>query len=296
MAPKVRIETNRPTGTSMTPEAVAPGGFLFSAVAEGFASDDPHFAPWKDLHYTWSFSDPGWYTRHDTEDLPWGRYYEVAGEKVLVEDGTVPEGGRFLGNDRNVAYGPWVAHVWAPAAAEFDRQRAKTYTVRCEVRDRPDADPVVAEREVTLLNPDAIFARGQTFLISTAGDTTDPADPVWDSAALPGATLCTSFAEAWQAAKAQSAGADYPARFLFRRGETHNHAAGKSRGRGSIGRLQIGAYGEGPPPRLMDPEGWSGLKLQFGEADGADNDCSYWGFRPGGPLRPEGPVQHLEKA
>ncbi len=289
--PTVRIETNRAVGPSGMPEATAPGGFVFSAVAEGFTSDDLHFAPWKDLHYTWSFSDPGWYTRHDTDDLPWGRYYEVAGETVLVEDGTVPAGGRFLGNDKNVAYGPWVAHVWAPAAEAFARQRSMRFLVRCEVRTTPDAEPVVAEREVTLLNPDAIFARGQTFLIAARGDTSNPSDPVWDASAYPGATLCNTFDEAWGTARAQSIGRNHPARFLFRRGETHNHVTGgkSTRARGRIGRLQIGAYGAGLPPRLVDPDGWSGLSIQFGEADGPENECAYWGFDLVGPYDPSDP-------
>src|SRR5690606_7529971 len=139
-------------------------------------------------NYRWSFDDPGWYTRHDTDDLPWGRYYDVDGKTVLVEDGRIPEGTsvRFLGNDRNVAFGPWVCHVFAPEAAAFERKPEKLFRVRCEVRAEPTEEPLlVVERDVKLRNPDSVFARGRTILISEKGDTSNPNDPVWEADKYP---------------------------------------------------------------------------------------------------------------
>ena len=86
-APRLELSVNRRAGT-------APAGMFFSAVASGFDVEDPYF----DLRYKWTFGDVGFYTRHDTDDLPWGKYFNVDGALVLVEDGSVPKG-------QNVRYG-----------------------------------------------------------------------------------------------------------------------------------------------------------------------------------------------
>lgn len=217
----VRLHVNRRVGT-------APAGFLFSAEAAGFDVGDPYF----DLRYRWTFGDPGHYTRHDTEDLPWGKYYDVDGTPTLVEDGTVPQGGsvRFLGNDRDVAYGPHAAHVFA-APGE--------YTVTCEAQARGQA-PVRQTMKVLVEDPERHFAGPATICVSAAGDF---------EGAPPRALRAGSFAEAVRMAR-QAASANV--RILFRRGETHltptDRRDREPRRKGSWQRLHWGAFGPGAPP------------------------------------------------
>ena len=218
---------------------------------------------------------------------------------MLVTDGTVPPGGRFLGNDKNVAYGPWVAHVWAPPAEASIGSASKTFVVRCEVRTAPDAEPVVAEREVRSSIPMRSLRRGRTYLISASGNTVPTlSDPAWEPAAYPGATFATASTRPGRRHARQARAPDYPARFLFRRGETHNHVTG---GKGSSRprphrppadrRLRGGCAAA---PRWT-PMAGRGSSVQFGEADGPENECAYWGFDLVGPYDPSDPFSIREK-
>ena len=217
----VELSANRRVGT-------APAGFFFTARASGFGVEDHYF----DVLYRWDFGDPGHYTRHDTEDLPWGKYYEVEGRTVLVEDGSVPEGDavRFLGNDRNVAWGPHACHVFA-APGE--------YTVACEVRRRGQ-EPVRRTMQVLVEDPERIFAGPATICVSPSGNFAGA-----PSRAVGARTLAEAVTLARQA-RAENL------RILFRRGETHPTMPGRKQRevsrKGGLGRLHWGAFGSGPPP------------------------------------------------
>lgn len=242
----VVLSANRTTGTS-------PAGFFFSASAEesDFDVEDAYF----DLRYKWTFSDPGYYTRHDSTDLPWGKYYDVDGLPVLVEDGSTPANGTFLGNDKNVAYGPHVAHV-------FDTPGI--YTVTCEVQKRGQAS-VWQTMQIVVEDPDAVFAGTNTVCVSTAGNFTG---------APAGATQVTSYAAAMTAIESGP-----EKRVLFRRGEAVGNTSAPSRS-GGFDKLQFGAFGSGTPPTYS-----SGIRLEIN----ADGETCLWGLDYSGPYDPTNP-------
>jgi len=212
---------NRRVGT-------APAGFFFSAMASGFDVDDHYF----DVRYLWDFGDPGYYTRHDTEDLPWGKYYAVDGSTVRSEDAAVPRGGavRFLGNDRNVAYGPHACHVF---------ERTGEYTVTCTAQKRGQA-PVRRTIKILVEDPELYFVGPATICVSATGNFEGaPARSLW----------VRSLSEAVDlAGKAASENV----RILLRRGETHATPADRRqrepRRRGGWRRLHWGAFGPGASP------------------------------------------------
>lgn len=248
---RVSLSARRTTGT-------APAGFFFSAEASGFGVKDHYF----DVRYKWTFSDPGWYTRHDTEDLPWGKYYDVSGVATLVKDGTTPAGAgvRFLGNDKNVAYGPRVAHVFeAPG----------TYVVTCEVRKRGGA-PVTESLTVTVEDPDVVFSGADTICVSPAGNF---------AGAPAGAQRARGFAEAVQLAQRSR-----NLRILFRRGErfdTPPDRRARALPSRRLQRVQWGAFGKGPPP-VYGPHNIFVRAAPSGEACiwGLEYEGSYRASRP----------------
>lgn len=217
----VQLSVNRRVGT-------APAGFFFSVAAAGFEVEDPYF----DVRYKWTFGDPGYYTRHDTDDLPWGKYFNVDGTVILVDDGSVPTGGtvRFLGNNKDVAYGPHVCHVFeAPGE----------YTITCEVRKRDHA-PVLKTMKVLVENPEPYFAGTATICVSPSGNF---------EGAPHGARQAPTFAAAMKLAGQKG---PENLRVLFCRGETHATPRGR-RDRApsrveSLRRLHWGAFGTGAPP------------------------------------------------
>lgn len=262
-------------------EATAPAGIFFSLkFREEVTSSKDNFDPYSDLHYTWYFGDPGWYTRHDTADLPWGRYYDVGGRPVgPIKDDTVPAGGAFLGNDKDIAYGPHACHVFAPDEERFwesGRQVGyKDFAVRCEIRTRHNANPVVTvvrdgldgrDPPIRIHNPNFVFDGTQTFLISKEANTANPDDPAWGSLSR----AYRRFNSLYDATTvAQSFGRGTARiRFLFRREERHS---GESNWPGSVERrfshLQAGAYGPGEPPVI---NGRFGLE--------ADVEACFWGL------------------
>jgi hypothetical protein len=236
----VRLSSTRGTGT-------APAGFFFTAKASGFGVDDHYY----DVRYRWTFSDEGWYTRHDGDDLPWGRYFEVDGETVLVEDGSVPDGERvrFLGNDKNVAFGPHVTHVF---------ERPGTYTVTCEVRKRGHR-PVRETMRVTVKDPADEFPGRDTICVSARGDYAGAPD---------GAVRVRTWLEASKEARSGP-----KKRILFRRGERHDHPDRTARDVSRSGgweNLQYGAFGSGPPPLFTG----GGFFLKAN----ASGECAAWGL------------------
>lgn len=252
--PRLELSVNRRAAT-------APAGVFFSARTVGVDVEDPYF----DLRYEWRFGDPGYYTRHDTDDLPWGRYFEVDGETVLIEDGSEPEGRqvRFLGNDRNIAFGPHVCHVF---------ERPGEYTITCEARQRGQAR-LQATIRILIEDPAVYFSGRSTICVSSSGNFADA--PV-------GARRAGSFAEAVRQASQSRA---ENIRILFRRGEIHpTPAARKQRELGSgkrRRRLHWGAFGSGAPP-VFGPHNIFLRALAGGET------CA-WGLNYEGPYRADDP-------
>jgi hypothetical protein len=251
---RLELSVNRRLGT-------APAGFFFGARAVGFGVEDPYF----DVRYRWSFSDPGWYTRHDTEDLPWGKVYDVDGRTVVVEDGAVPDGRavRFLGNDRDVAFGPHAVHVFA---------RPGEYVVTCEARRRGHA-PLRETLRVAVEDPERVFVGPATICVSAAGDF---------RGAPPRALHVATFADAVRLARQQASDS---VRILFRRGERHATPSGRrdreAARQGHLERLHWGAFGDGPPP-VWGPHNVFLEAAQGGEA-------AIWGLDYEGPYRADDP-------
>ncbi len=173
-------------------EGIAPAGFMFSAEVNGADVD----RPFHDLRYKWTFSDPGNYNRLP-DDLPWG-------------------------TDRNIAYGPVVAHAYG-ASGSFE--------VVCEVTD--GTNTVRASRVVILRDPDDVFSGSNTVCVSLAGDFAD---------APAGAMTATSLAAILGDLQRTD-----PLRLLFRSGEDFAEPIGFI---AEFDIVQIGAYGDGPPPIL----------------------------------------------
>lgn len=246
------LSVNRRIGT-------APAGFFLSAKASGFDVEDPYF----DLRYKWSFGDPGHYTRHDTADLPWGKYYKVGDQAVLIEDGTTPAGSTFLGNDKNVAFGPHVVHVF---------EKPGRYTITCEVQKRGQAS-VQQTLQIEVEDPDVVFAGANTICVSASGDFTG---------APAGAVQVRSFAQAMQRIR-RSKSANQ--RVLFRRGERHATPTDRrERDPGAKNlphRLHWGAFGTGGPP-VYGPHNIFLNAKPSGEA------C-VWGLNYEGPYRASDP-------
>ena len=254
----VKLQVNRRVGT-------APAGFFFSAVASGFEDGKADFDHYFDVRYKWTFEDAGWYTRHDSEDLPWGKYYEVDGKVVLVEDGRRPAGKsvRFLGNDKNVAYGPHVVHV-------FDRPG--TYNVRCEVQRR-GVGPLQSEPvQVVVEKADEVFAGPATVCVSPSGNFEGAPERALKVARL---------AEVGPIA---AAGGEY-LRVLLRRGE--HHAVAKDtpdlKRSGGFRRLMYGAFGTGADPT------WGPYRIKTDTNGPAGNEFVIWGLRRAGVYDPTDP-------
>lgn len=125
--PAVWILANRTTG-------VSPAGVFFEAVVTGFSVDRPAH----DLHFKWTFDDPGSYTAI-AADHPHG----VASD---------------------TSYGPMTAHCFATPGS---------YTVTLEVTD--GIQSTTATCDVTVTDPDAAFAGAATYAISGTGDFTGAA-------------------------------------------------------------------------------------------------------------------------
>lgn len=167
---------------------LAPAGMIFTAEGLGFGA----LRPFHDLRYAWRFGDPGLHDRLDPS-LPWGR-------------------------DRDVGYGPVVAHAF---------ERPGTYTVTCEATD--GVTVATASLTVEVVDPAAWFRGPLTICVSNTGNFTGAPE---------GARLATSIRQA----KQMGVGRDL--RFLLRRGEVF--AEGEAFG--GLDTLQIGAFGDGPPP------------------------------------------------
>ena len=202
---------NRTRGT-------APAGMMFVAhVAGGDVS-----RPFHDLRYRWSFGDPGEFDLL-AEDIPWGR-------------------------DRDVAYGPIVAHAW---------ESPGTYTVTCEATDGVRTE--TATLTVTIDDPDQAFPGMRTICVSVMGDFTG---------APPGARRAPTLAAA------QAMADKAPARILLRRGE-------RIEGSGTPYRhetLQIGAFGPGPAPVLWRADDSHGIDIRK-----VPGELAIWGLSLEGP-------------
>ncbi|CUH40848.1 hypothetical protein JSE7799_03588 [Jannaschia seosinensis] len=120
--PAIRLEKSRDTG-------IAPAGMVFSALGLGFDTTRPYH----DVHYTWSFSDPGQYSRLGS-DFPWK-------------------------NDRDIAYGPVATHTW---------DMPGTYTVNCIARHGGQAATVTFN--VIIADPAAAFPAIRTICVSQNGN------------------------------------------------------------------------------------------------------------------------------
>lgn len=170
--------------------------------------------------------------------------FDDAGEHTRLAD-DLP-----WGRDRNVGYGPITAHTF---------ERAGTYTVRCEATD--GAVTATATIEVTVYDADDVYPGAQTLCVSPSGD----------FAGVPlGAQTAATVQEAFG-----SLDTSVPTRVLFRRGETHRDVPRFTRFAG----VQVGAYGDGPPPRVE-------VGLGFRRCSG---DCIVWGLDLAGPYDPTDP-------
>ena len=249
--PSIDIVVSRDTG-------VAPFGVIAYLDGRGWSEK-----PWRDLYIKWSFNDPGEYTNL-ANDLPWDRVYEVAGKKLfkrghkvfnaagtLVQTLTnltdVPAGNdvKFLGYDRDIAYGHISAHTWHPKAADFAANGGQpvVYELKVEVtshgRLRNGLPPIVAKKSITVTGPDTFFAGEKTILVSSTGNWSGAPDPVNNQkvssldAAL--SILATK--------------RDTDRRVLIRRGEKHE--TGRIPDNYLIGKhLQYGNYGDPAAPLL----------------------------------------------
>lgn len=205
------------------------GGVFLTATSAGFDDEsDPDFNEWYDVRFLWSFDDPGYYTRLDSDDLPWDRVYDVDGTMVVVRghyvfhyttgalietgDGSVipmiPTGSSvtFLGYDKDIAYGPQCSHVW-------DTPGVKTVTCTAQKRG---FDAVSTTVDITVADLSPSIA---TICVHPTGDTGTPGDSEWDGAPS-GATLVNTIEEAQAACNALSSSASR--RIMLARGQTHN--------------------------------------------------------------------------
>ncbi|MEO0812163.1 MAG: PKD domain-containing protein, partial [Myxococcota bacterium] len=194
--------------SSRRTEGVAPAGMIFTVESRGFAAA----RSFHDVHYTWTFDDPGEHTQLSS-DYPWAP-------------------------DANLAYGPVASHTFT---------KPGTYAVRVVATD--GVIRAVREVDVTVLDPDVVFAGSDTVAISQNGDFTG---------APAGATEVTSVPAALAAAGSN-------VRILFRAGEVFEQGLGKI----NAERLSVGAFGLGDPPVLHD---------QIVDNEDVTGESSVWGL------------------
>ena len=168
---------------------------------------------------------------------------------------------KFLGNDKNVAYGPHVCHV-------FDKPGH--YTVTCEVRKR-GYKPLTRTMKVTVKDPAAEFPGADTICVSPTGN-------------YEGAPAGAAKVKTWLEANVEAKKGPKK-RILFHRGETHDYPGAKgdrdiSRS-GGWDNIQYGAYGTGKSPKFNG----GGFFLNAN----ATGECAAWGLEIHGPYDPRDP-------
>lgn len=175
----------------------APAPIWFKAVATGFDVDRPDH----NLDFIWDFGDEG------------ATFANLSGRLTAIP----------VFNDRNVAFGPWVSHVY---------REPGVYTVTCEVRRHgADNSPVVRQMQVSVDDPDDVFGDARTIYASTDGDFTGV--PVGVPAGNKVTT--TSYQEVWS--KMGS-----PRRLLFKGENEFTYDGGT---KGNVGKTFIGSWGTG---------------------------------------------------
>lgn len=118
---------------------VAPEGINFELVLSGFdtlgpvGGGDVYDPQFHDIYYVWDFGDEG---------------------AVFTAPEHVPEAHK----NANRGYGPLASHTY---------QTAGTYTVRCLVIEPSSGKTALAERNVTVGDPDVLFAGNRTIFVST---------------------------------------------------------------------------------------------------------------------------------
>lgn len=153
---------------------------------------------------------------------------------------------------REIAYGPFAAHVL---------ESPGTHVITLEVTD--GTQTAIETVEITVADPDMIFAGPQTFAISASGFDGAPS----------GATQVATLADARAILGASGM---RNARFLFARGQSHDIGGGAGTfSGGAVDNLQFGAFGTGTDPALTG----GGLRTEGDLSSGA---VAVWGLRMSG--------------
>jgi hypothetical protein len=308
----VSILTNRPEQSGRA-VGTAPMGIFFRAIVEG-TNGDPNFSAYTDLDYKWTFADPGYFTAHlaagEPEGLPWDRVYRLANDDVVIcrgtevwsEDGSTilsndavlgPQGyqpaggGTFLGNDKNLAYGPDVSHVFADL--DFAGQPYRDFPVRCEVRSSATEQSLVTVTKVVRVsNPDSVFSGNKTILVSKTGNRNDANDAEWLPSTYPGAQRCNAIAQAMAAH--DDFGSHSNIRVLLRRGQNFS-TEGFGGTPAKRQKYFIGSYGSGPKARIgtSDEHANKAFDMHSTPSNIDATEFAYFGLEIDGPYDPENP-------
>lgn len=121
-------------------QQIAPEGIAFLAEVSGFDAQKPtdgkvYDPTLHDIHYAWTFGDPGEFTAPENMIPAW--------------------------RNKNVAYGPFPSHAFT---------KPGTYRVTCIANERSSGKTATAFLDVTVQDPEAVFTAATTVVCSTSGN------------------------------------------------------------------------------------------------------------------------------